>query len=56
MPELNTGDFVIPGAFVKNGEDRLIVLNQVARKVIEERRGIHPEFVFTYRGPAPRGL
>ncbi|MGZ5125903.1 MAG: tyrosine-type recombinase/integrase [Burkholderiales bacterium] len=51
VPELNTSVFVIPGAFVKNGEDRLIVLNQVAQKVIEERRGIHPEFVFTYRGP-----
>ncbi|MDB5927474.1 MAG: integrase family protein [Betaproteobacteria bacterium] len=51
VPELNTSVFVIPGAFVKNGEDRLIVLNQVARKVIEERRGLHPEFVFTYRGP-----
>lgn len=50
VPELNTSVFVIPGSFVKNGEDRLIVLNQVARKVIEERRGIHPEFVFTYRG------
>jgi len=50
VPELNTAVFVIPGTFVKNGEDRLIVLNQVARKVIDERRGIHPEFVFTYRG------
>lgn len=50
VPELNTSVFVIPATFVKNGEDRLIVLNQVARKVIEERRGIHPEFVFTYRG------
>ena len=50
VPEINTSVFVIPGKFVKNGEDRLIVLNQAARKVIEERRGIHPEFVFTYRG------
>ena len=50
VPELSTSVFVIPGAHVKNGEDRLIVLNQVARTVIEERRGIHPEFMFTYRG------
>lgn len=54
MPELSTSVFVIPGEFVKNGEDRLVVLNQVARKVIEERRGIHPEFVFTYRGKPAR--
>ena len=52
VPELNTSVFVVPGAFVKNGEDRLIVLNQVAQKAIEERRGIHAEFVFTYRGKA----
>lgn len=50
VPELRTSVFVIPGRFVKNGEDRLIVMNQVARDVIEARRGIHPEFVFTYRG------
>lgn len=54
VPELNTSVFVVPGAFVKNGEDRLIVLNQVAQKVVEERRGIHPDFVFTYRGKAAR--
>lgn len=58
VPELKTSVFVIPSAFggrhelsgVKNGEDRVVVLNQVAQAVIEERRGIHPEHVFTYRG------
>lgn len=34
----------------KNGEDRLIILNQVAYEVVKRRRGIHPEFVFSYRG------
>ena len=34
---------------VKNGEDRLVVLNDIAKKVIDEVRGIHPEYVFTYR-------
>jgi integrase len=42
--------FIVPGAFVKNAEDRLVVLNRIAREVIEGRRGKHPEFVFTYRG------
>lgn len=50
VPELNTSVFIIPGTYVKNGEDRLIVMNQVARSVVEARRGIHPEFVFSYRG------
>lgn len=35
---------------VKNREDRLVVLNQAARSVIQQARGRHPEFVFTYKG------
>jgi len=54
VPELKTSVFVIPGRFVKNGEDRLIVMNQVAKDVIEARRGIHPACVFTYRGQRGR--
>lgn len=50
VPELATSVFIIPGAYVKNGEDRLVVLNDVARSVIEEVRGEHPEYVFVYRG------
>jgi hypothetical protein len=34
---------------VKNGEERLLALNRVAMSVIEEVRGEHPEYVFTYR-------
>ncbi len=30
----------------------LVVLNPIAKSVIEEARGQHPEFVFTYRGKA----
>ena len=42
--------FIIPAERVKNGEDRLVVLNRVARAVIERQRGINPEYVFTYHG------
>ena len=49
VPELDTSVFIIPGARVKNREDRLVVLNRVARSVIDGVRGQHPEFVFTYR-------
>jgi len=56
FPELGASVFVIPANFggrrrnsgVKNGEDRLVVLNRVARSVIEECRGQHPQFVFVY--------
>ena len=48
--ELNTSVFIIPEDRVKNGEERLVVLNRVAWSVIEEVRGEHHEYVFTYRG------
>lgn len=50
VPELNTSVFIIPGENVKNRQDRLVVLNQIATRVIQEVRGLHPTFVFTYDG------
>ena len=50
VPELNTSVFLVPGEFVKNREDRLIVLNRVAKSVVDEVRGQHEEYVFIYRG------
>ena len=50
VPELGTTVFIIPGSRVKNGDDRLVVLNRVALSVIEGRRGIDPAYVFTYKG------
>ncbi|MFB3088405.1 MAG: tyrosine-type recombinase/integrase [Acidiferrobacterales bacterium] len=50
VPELATSVFLIPSECVKNGEERLIVLNAVARSVIEAVRGMHSEFVFVHRG------
>lgn len=46
VPELDTSVFLIPAERVKNGEERLVVLNRVARSVIESLRGKHAEFVF----------
>ena len=48
VPELNTSVFIIPGATVKNGEDRLVVLNKVAQSTVDEVRGQHHEYVFVY--------
>jgi integrase len=52
IPELDTSVFLIPGKFVKNREDRVVVLNAVARRVIDEVRGMHPYYVFIYQGNA----
>jgi len=50
VPEHDISIFIIPGTSVKNGEDRLIVLNKTALSVINEVRGQHNEYVFTYAG------
>jgi integrase len=50
VPELDTSVFIIPEARVKNREERLVVLNRIASAVVNEMRGVHPEYVFTYKG------
>ncbi len=49
VPEIESTVFIVPGQFVKNGQDRVVILNRIAKEVIERQRGKHPEFVFTYR-------
>jgi integrase len=48
VPELDTSVFLIPGGSVKNGEERLVVLNRVAKSVVESQRGLHPVNVFVH--------
>lgn len=48
VPELDTSVFIIPGENVKNGDERLVVLNRVAKSVIESQRGRHAEYVFVH--------
>jgi integrase len=50
VPDLKTSVFMIPENEVKNGEERLVVLNDYAKSVIESVRGRHPDYVFTYKG------
>lgn len=60
VPELGTSVFLIPADFggrharsgVKNGDERLVVLNSVAKSIIEKQRGISREWVFPYNGTA----
>ena len=48
--------FIVPADRVKNGEDRLVVMNMIARSVIEAQRGKHPTHVFTYEGLPVRSM
>lgn len=59
VPELDASVFLIPAGFggrhekagVKNGDDRLVVLNNVAASIINGQRGLDPEWVFPYGNP-----
>jgi len=50
VPELATTLFIVPGQDVKNGDDRLVVLNRIAASVVNAQRGKHTTHVFTYKG------
>jgi integrase len=57
VPELGCSVFILPEQITKNGEERIVVLNRIARGVLDAERGRHPEFVFTYKGkPVTRML
>ena len=40
--------FVLPATRVKNRQARVVILNDVAQSVLEEVRGEHPVYVFTW--------
>lgn len=58
VPELGASVFLIPHDFggrnersgVKNGDERLVVLNKVAKLIIDRQRGNDSEWVFPYNG------
>ena len=50
VPEVDDSVFIVPDTVAKNGQERIVVLNRIARKVVEGERGKHPGIVFTYHG------
>lgn len=54
LPALGTSVFVLPEWVVKGRKgktvERVVPLNSIAKSVVESQRGLHPEYVFTYRG------
>ena len=47
--------FVIPGESIKNGEERLVVLNKIAKSVVEGVRGcIQPMYLFAHKPKTAR--
>ena len=64
VPELETSVFLIPAGFggrteragVKNRDERLVILNSVAKSIIEKQRGQHKLFVFPFGMPDEHGV
>jgi len=56
IPDLETSVFILSESITKTSTERVVVLNSVASRVIEARRGINRDFVFTYRGNPVRKL
>ena len=54
IPELETSVFILPESITKTSTERVVVLNSMASRVIASRRGIHKDYVFTYRKQACR--
>lgn len=52
--DLDIKAFRIPAKFHKNKKPKLVVLNSIAREIIERNRGKHPERVFTCKGKPVR--
>ncbi len=51
IPELERSVFDVPRENVKGRKrSRVLVCNSVAQSIIEEQRGRHAEYVFTYQG------
>lgn len=49
IPELGRSVFVIPGDEYKTKRPHVVILNDVGKALVEEARGRHQEFVFTYK-------
>jgi len=50
IPGMQTSVFILPASVTKTSTERVVVLNTIAKRVIESRRGKHMDCVFTYRG------
>ena len=50
IAEVDDPVLLIPDSVAKNGQDRIVVFDRIARKAVAGERGNHPRVVLTYRG------
>jgi integrase len=49
VPELARSVFVVPSSEFKGKRAHVLILNDVAWRIVDEQRGRHPDYVFVYR-------
>lgn len=49
VPEVDRSVFVVPAAEFKGKRPHVLILNDVAWRIVQEQRGRHADFVFVYR-------
>lgn len=50
VPEIGRSVFVIPSDSYKSNRDHVVILNDAAWSIVQAQRGLHPVWVFPYRG------
>jgi integrase len=50
VPEIGRSVFVVPAESFKGQRDHVVILNDAAWSIVQARRGLHPVWVFPYRG------
>jgi integrase len=50
LPELDRSVFVVPAESFKSKRDHVVILNDAAWSIVQAQRGLHPIWVFPFRG------
>ena len=50
LPELGRSVFVVPAEAFKSRRGHVVILNDAAWSIVQAQRGLHPIWVFPFRG------
>ena len=50
VPEIARSVFIVPAAAFKTRRDHVVILNDAAWSIVQAQRGLHPIWVFSFRG------
>jgi integrase len=50
VPEIGRSVFIVPAAAFKSRRDQVVILNDAAWSIVQAQRGLHPVWVFPFRG------